>query len=120
MLDDCKWLFSSTKILFEDRRSWLRMDIIKVNKCLRHSYGPPQKGIFDSEDVSKVEGEPQLDRISPSQASKLCVTAYKKAQAEAVAVQLINEDEDNEDGGKDKSKDKALKVEFAAIKAILD
>ena len=39
---------------------------------------------------------------------------------EAAAVQLINEDEDNEDGGKDGGKNKVLKVEFAAIKAILD
>ena len=96
------------------------MDIIKANEYLYHSYRPPQKGTFNSKDVGEVKGEPQLDKISLSQASKLRVTAYEKAQAEAAAVQLINEDEDNEDRGKDGGKDKALKVEFAAIKAILD
>lgn len=120
MSDDCERLFSSAKILLEDRRSRLRMDIIEANECLRHSYGPPQKGTFDSEDIGEVEGEPQSDRISPSQASKLRVTAYEKAQAEAAAVQLINEDEDNEDGGEDRGKDEALEVEFTAIEAILD
>ena len=39
---------------------------------------------------------------------------------EAVAVQLINKDEDNEDRGKDRGKNKALEVEFTAIKVILD
>ena len=56
----------------------------------------------------------------PSQASKLRVTVYKKAQAEAAAVQLINKDEDNENRGEDRGKNKALEVEFAAIEAILD
>ena len=95
------------------------MDIIKANKCLYYSYGPPQKGIFNSEDISKVEGEPQPDRISPLQALRLCVTTYKKAQAEAVVVYLIREDEDN-NKDKGEGKDKALEVEFAAIKAILN
>ena len=119
MLDNCERLFSSAKILFKDCCSWLRMDIIKANECLRHLYGPPQKGTFDSKDVGEVEGEPQPDRISPSQALRLRVTAYKKAQAEAAAVHLIREDEDNnEDEGE--GEDEALEVEFAAIEAILD
>ena len=96
------------------------MDIIKANKCLRYLYRPPQKGIFNSKDVSEVEGEPQPDRISPLQALRLRVTAYKKAQAEAAAVHLIREDKDNKDEGKGKGEDEAFKVEFAAIKAILD
>ena len=102
------------------------MDIIKANKCLRHSYRPPQKGTFNSKDVSKVEGEPQPDRISPSQASKLHVTAYEKAQAEAAAVQLIREDEDNneknkaEEEAKEEAEEEALEAEFTAIEAILD
>ncbi|OCK92061.1 uncharacterized protein K441DRAFT_571641, partial [Cenococcum geophilum 1.58] len=32
--DKCERLFSSCKILLEDYRSRLRMDIIKANKCL--------------------------------------------------------------------------------------
>ena len=97
------------------------MDIIEVNECLCHLYGPPQKGIFNSEDVSEV-GEPQLDRISPLQALKLYVTAYKKAQAEAAAVQLIREDKDNnkKDKIKEKVKEEVLEVEFTTIKAILN
>ncbi|OCK88545.1 uncharacterized protein K441DRAFT_587849, partial [Cenococcum geophilum 1.58] len=58
MSNDYKRLFSSAKILLKDRRSWLRMDIIKANKCLRYLYGPPQKGIFNSKDVSEIEEEP--------------------------------------------------------------
>ena len=34
--DECERLFSSYKILLEDRRSHLQMDIIKANECLRH------------------------------------------------------------------------------------
>ena len=95
------------------------MDIIKVNECLRHSYGPLQKGTFNSKDIGKVEGEPQPDRISLLQALRLCVTAYEKAQVEVAAVYLIREDEDNnEDEGE--GEDEALEVEFAAIEAILD
>ena len=120
MLDDCKRLFSSAKILLEDRRFWLWMDIIEANKCLCYLYRPPQKGTFNSEDISEVKEEPQLDKISLLQALKLHVTVYEKVQAKAAAVQLINEDEDNKDGGKDGGEDKALEVEFAAIEAILD
>ena len=58
MLDDCEWLFSSTKILFKDCCSRLWIDIIKANKCLYYLYRPLQKGIFNSEDVGEVKGEP--------------------------------------------------------------
>jgi len=54
------------------------MDIIKANKCLYYLYGPPQKGIFNSKDIGEIEGEPQLDRILPSQALKLYITVYEK------------------------------------------
>ena len=101
------------------------MDIIKANKCLYYLYRPLQKGTFNSKDVSKVEGEPQPDRISPSQALKLRVTAYEKAQAEAAVVQLIREDEDNEkdeagEEAEEEAEEEALEAEFAAIEAILD
>jgi len=37
----------------------LKMDIIKVNEWLRHSYGPPRSNIFNNKGVGLVEGEPQ-------------------------------------------------------------
>jgi len=33
------------------------MGIIEANKGLRHSYGPPQKGTFDDEEVDEMVGE---------------------------------------------------------------
>jgi len=56
MSDECERLFSSAKILLKDRRSRLKMDIIKVNKLLRHSYSPLLKGAFNDNDVEAVEG----------------------------------------------------------------
>ena len=58
MLDECERLFSSAKILLEDRCSRWKMDIVEVNEVLRHSYGPLRKDIFDDEGVGEVEGEP--------------------------------------------------------------
>ena len=77
MSDECERLFSSCKILLEDRRSRLRMDIIEANECLRHSYGPPRKGAFDNQEVGEVEGEPAAPFLSPAQAS----AARKAAEA---------------------------------------
>src|SRR5215831_19521081 len=59
MLDECERLFSSVKILLNDRRSRLRMDIIEASKCLRSWYGPPSRKAFDDEAVGNMEGEPQ-------------------------------------------------------------
>ena len=42
---------------------------------------------------------------------------YKKAQAEAAAVQLIRENKDNKE---DKGEEETLEVEFTTIEAILD
>jgi hypothetical protein len=69
----------------------------------------------------KLNGK-QYIRISPLQALKLRVTAYKKAPVEAAAVQLIREDKDNnkKDKAKEEAKEEALEAEFAAIKAILN
>ena len=69
MSDECERLFSSCKILLEDRRSRLRMDIVEANECLRHSYGPPQKGTFDNQEVGGIEGEPQAPIVSPAEAA---------------------------------------------------
>jgi hypothetical protein len=63
--DKYERLFSGCKILLKDYRSRLRMDIVKANKCLRHSYGRPQKGVFDNQVVGEVEGEPTTPLISP-------------------------------------------------------
>ena len=43
------------------------MDIIEANECLRHWYGPPRKGTFDSKDVGVLEGEPQPLSQSPAE-----------------------------------------------------
>jgi len=77
MLDKYKRLFSSCKILLKDCRSRLRIDIIKANECLRHSYGPPRKGAFNNQEVGEVEGEPAAPFLSPAQAS----TTRKAAEA---------------------------------------
>ena len=83
MSDECGRLFSSCKILLEDRRSRLQMDIIEANECLRHWYGPPVKGSFDNAEVGVTEGEPAPPLISPKEASKARVAAYKKAMEDA-------------------------------------
>lgn len=77
MSDECERLFSSCKILVEDSRSRLMMDIIEANECLRYSYGAPRKGTFDDEEAGEVEGEPQSPRLSPKE------QATRRAQEEA-------------------------------------
>lgn len=106
--DDCERLFSSAKILLEDRRSCLNMDIIEANECLRHSYGPPVKGTFDSEDVGAVEGEPQPPYVSPAEASRRRVAAYEAATGAGQQA----EDEAVEDKVVE---DKELEKQYAAI-----
>ena len=64
MSDECERLFSSAKILLEDRRSRFKMDIVEANEVLRHSYGPPGKDTFDDKGVGEVEGEPQPPVLS--------------------------------------------------------
>jgi len=73
MLDECERLFSSAKILLEDQRLWLKMDIIKANELLRHLYGPPLKGAFDDDDVEAVEGVEEYNKM-------LSLEEYKLAQ----------------------------------------
>jgi len=60
------------------------MDIIKANECLRHWYGPPYKGTFNNTDVRVTEGEPTPQMVSPKEALKARVAAYKEAMEEAV------------------------------------
>lgn len=59
------------------------MDIIEANECLRHWYGLPVKGSFDNAEVGVTEGEPAPPFISPKEASKARVAAYKKAIEDA-------------------------------------
>ncbi len=82
--------------------------------------GDSVKGTFDNKNICEVKGEPQDIAIICLKALCYCVrvTVYKKAQAEAAAVQLIMEDEDNNE--KDKAEEEVLEVEFAAIEVILD
>src|SRR6266516_3112886 len=60
MSDECERLFSSCKILLEDRSSRLMMDIIEANECLRHSYAAPRKGTFDDEEAGEWKGSLSL------------------------------------------------------------
>ena len=60
----------------------MQMDIIEANECLRHWYGPPRKGTFDNTDVGVTEGE-STQMVSPKEALKARVAAYKEAMEEA-------------------------------------
>ena len=74
-------IFNSCKILLEDRRSRLQMDI-KANECLRYWYGPPRKGTSNNIDVGVTEGEP-TQMVLLKEALKSRVAAYKEAMEEA-------------------------------------
>ncbi|SCO92616.1 uncharacterized protein FRV6_16744 [Fusarium oxysporum] len=60
MADECERLFSSANILFSDRRSRLKMDIIKVSECLRSWYNPPARNTFEDINIGRLEGESDL------------------------------------------------------------
>jgi hypothetical protein len=82
MSDKCERLFSSCKILIEDRRAGLQMDIIEANEVLRHAYRPPPKGTFDHQEVGELEGEP-YERIPLKAAAKARLAAAEAAEAAA-------------------------------------
>ena len=69
------------------------MDIIETNEYLRHWYRPSRKGTFNNTDVGVTEGEPTPQMVSPKEASKARVAAYKEAMEEAVkaAVEAVAE-----------------------------
>ena len=92
MSDECERLFSSCKILLEDRRSRLQMDIIEANEVLRHSYGPPQKGTFDDEEVDEMVGE-DCERLSLKEAAKARLAAAAEASTQ-VEDHMIDEEEE--------------------------
>ena len=62
------------------------MDIIEANKCLCHWYRPLCKGSFNNIDVRVIEGEPIPQMVSPKEASKARIAAYKEAMEEAAKV----------------------------------
>jgi hypothetical protein len=81
-----EWLFNSYKILLEDRRSRLKMDIIKANKYLRPRHRPPIKGIFNNKDIGKAEGkeqDPQEAELSLKGQAKARLAAAVAAEAAA-------------------------------------
>jgi len=57
MSDECERLFSSAKLLLNDRRSRLKMDIIESSECLRAWYGPAKHRTFDDNEIGLMEGE---------------------------------------------------------------
>ena len=58
MSDECERLFSSAKILLNDHRARLKIDIIEASECLRAWYRPPMHRTFDDKSVGILEGEP--------------------------------------------------------------
>ena len=79
--DKCERLFNSIKILLKDRRSRLQIDIIKVNKSLRHLYRPPLKGTFDNKDITEVEAEEGTTQIALFNKYKAAVAEISKKLA---------------------------------------
>jgi hypothetical protein len=81
-----EWLFNSYKILLEDRRSRLKMNIIKANKYLRHRHRLPVKGIFNNKDIGKAGGKeqnPQEPELSLKEQAKARLAAAVAAEAAA-------------------------------------
>ncbi|KAL6409897.1 HAT domain-containing protein [Ilyonectria robusta] len=58
--DECKQLFSSTKILLFNRRLRLKIDIIKASEYLRSWFGPPARNTFKDINIRRLEGESDL------------------------------------------------------------
>ena len=89
----CERLFSSCKIPFDNRRSQLQMDIIKVNKVLWHAYGPPPKGTFDNKEINNLVGE-SCKKVSLKETAKAWLTAAVAVEAFAqVEDDVINNEE---------------------------
>ena len=54
-------VFSSAKILLNNRRSRLLPEIIEANECLRAWYGKPKNNAFDDETIGVDEGDDKVD-----------------------------------------------------------
>ena len=97
------------------------MDIIKANKWLRHSYGPPRSNTFDNKGIGLVEEEPQpsplydpileqlREYIKERQAADVAAAAAAQVEEEDVEedneeVLAIIERASGEGGGDDKDK----------------
>jgi hypothetical protein len=105
MSDEVERLFSSAKILLEDRRARLKMDIIEANECLRHFYGKPEKGSFEDEDI-RVEQplsikerikERQAQDISQELALQVAGDELIELEEEFAAIEALDDDDDDDD-----------------------
>ena len=47
---ECERIFSSAKLMLNDRRNRLNPDIIEANECLRNWFGKPNAAAFDGDD----------------------------------------------------------------------
>ena len=114
MSDECKQLFSSTKILLEDRRSRLKMDIVKVNKLLQHLYRPLPQGAFDDDNIKIIKGIEKCNKLVPLEEYKLTQKAI--SQSLAIAEQKAIKAEDDTKQAAVATGEKPLKETLAAIK----
>jgi hypothetical protein len=72
------------------------MDIIKANKVLRHSYGPPPKGTFNNKEVDKMVGE-DCERVSLKEAAKAQLAAAVAVEVSTQVEDIINKEEEELD-----------------------
>ena len=82
MLNECEQLFSSAKILLNDCRSWLRIDIIEASKCLQAWYGPLMHRTFDDKTVDLMEGEPPAAQGEDTWDTQDSSDTYENAEVE--------------------------------------
>jgi hAT family C-terminal dimerisation region len=82
MSDECERLFSSAKILLNDHRSRLKIDIIEASECLRAWYGPPTHRTFDDKTIGVLEGEPPLQENEDTQSTQDTSDADEDAENE--------------------------------------
>ena len=106
-------MFSSAKILLEDQRLRLRMDIVEANELLRHLYGPPPQGAFNDDNVEVVEGVEERDTMVLLDEYKLAQEAI--SQSLAAAEQEAIRAEDNAEQAAIASGEKPLEETLAAI-----
>ncbi len=109
MSDEVERLFSSAKILLEDRRARLKIDIIEANECLRHFYGKPEKGSFDEDEDIRVEQPLSIEerikqRHEQDISQELALLTNEAAsdevtelEEEFAAIEALDDDDDDDD-----------------------
>ena len=90
MSDECERVFSSCKILLNQRRTRLLMEIVEANECLRHWYGPPGKDEFDNKDLERPV-RPSLDDDDFNDKWENFVKGRAQQDAEAIALEQVGE-----------------------------